>query len=116
MIANQIQDRRFILFIRGVGIIHVLDEDNVQTVSRGRCNAGLVLLERFGRYIRSNASGTFVRLRLSGEIQFKPVYSGHQDSARAAGRISRNIIHLAHNGTIDLSTCDIQTEQDRTIR
>jgi hypothetical protein len=30
MVADEIEDRRFILFIRGVGVIHVLDEDDIE--------------------------------------------------------------------------------------
>jgi hypothetical protein len=36
MLANEIQDRRFVLLIRRVGVIHVLDEDNLQSIPRGR--------------------------------------------------------------------------------
>lgn len=52
--ANEIQDRRFVLLIRGVGVVHILDEDNVHSVPRGRGGAGLVLLECLGRHVRSH--------------------------------------------------------------
>ncbi len=54
MVTNQIQYRRFILFIRRIGIIHILDEDNVHSVARRRGGDGPVLLERLDRHVRSS--------------------------------------------------------------
>jgi hypothetical protein len=44
VIANEMQDRCFIRLVRGVGVNHVLDENHVQSVSRGPGGRGLVLL------------------------------------------------------------------------
>jgi len=52
MVANEIQYRCFILFICRVGIVHVLDEDDVDSVSRERGGAGSVLLECLNRHVR----------------------------------------------------------------
>ncbi len=52
LLAHEVQDRGLILLIRRVRIIHVLDEDDIHAVPRGRRGCGLVLLKRLQRYIR----------------------------------------------------------------
>lgn len=54
LFTNEIEDRCFVLLICGIGVIYILDEDNVDVASRGRGGAGPVLPECLGRHIRGS--------------------------------------------------------------
>src|SRR5690606_19771336 len=56
VVPNEIEDRRFVLFIRRGRVIDILDEDDIEFVpwplARGGRGDGPVLLECFDRHVR----------------------------------------------------------------